>query len=360
MQAYNGSYLLGDGFLVSPNEIDALMDQGGDALTVVPYISGDEVYSMIEIRAVRRVINFWDWPLDTVAKQYPLILERLRQTVKPIRDNDNKERRRKYWWLHAENQPGLYHRIGLGDRFAKHPSWWTPAFTRLHSVIVKAKSSNTWEFVLIDSNAIFDQSLVIFASEDLSLYAALQSTFHRLWSEVTSTGAKSKEARQQGGAPLSYNASRSFETFPFPNFSADLAQAGEEYMRIREEIREATGTTLTQFHHNLHDESSTESRIAPAREALANIDLVMRDSYGWRDLEIRHGFHDERLGRKFGISGEIRTNVLARLAKLNQQYFDVDFDEQESISTKSRSNTSGDPNQLQLIGSPSTDQTGEI
>ena len=126
------------------------------------------------------------------AALYQAPFEYLRVKVKPFRDSNNRERRRRMWWQHGETVPGLRSKMtGLSQaigtpRVAKHRffSWIAPQ-------------------VLPDSrvNAI--------ARDDDVTFGILQSRFHEAWS-----------LRLGGwhgvGNDPQYTPRMGFETFPFP------------------------------------------------------------------------------------------------------------------------------------------------
>ena len=85
-KAFVGTYVLGMGFLLSPEEAKELVNQNpqnGDVL--FPYINGEDLNSRPNQSASRWIINFRDWPFEK-AKQYPNCLKILTERVKPERD----------------------------------------------------------------------------------------------------------------------------------------------------------------------------------------------------------------------------------------------------------------------------------
>jgi hypothetical protein len=109
-----------------------------------------------------------------------------------VRDYVERERNRENWWLHAENRPGLYHAVGLGHRFKRHPKNWNVTAPSLRQVIVKAKTSDTWGFAFLDAQMIFDQALTVITHEGTDMFAALQSTVHEIWARESGAGSKMK------------------------------------------------------------------------------------------------------------------------------------------------------------------------
>ena len=108
----------------------------------------------------------------------------------------------------------MYHSIGLGHRFAKHPPGWRRDKVWPSEVIVKAKTSETWAFAFIASATILDQALTVFSSDDRGLFAILQSTLNEVWARDSGAGSKMK-------TDLRY-APTVFEAFPLPDVRNNL------------------------------------------------------------------------------------------------------------------------------------------
>ncbi len=147
--AFNGSYLLGDGYVVSDSDAnDWISHDTRYENVILSYINGKELFTYPTVAPRRKAICFWDWT-ESQAAEYGEAYARLKQEVKPVRDKVNRDRRRKLWWVHAENNPGLYHALGRGSLFRKHPSTWDEGKTPPDVVICKAKTSKTWAFTFL-------------------------------------------------------------------------------------------------------------------------------------------------------------------------------------------------------------------
>ncbi len=121
-------------------------------------------------------------------KPYKYVLD----NVKPARDNQNRARRKEYWWLHGETVPGLRKKLESLHRYIA-----TPRVSK-HRIFV-------WQ-----SNQVFpDSALVVITRDDELMMGVLMSRVHELWSlrMGTSLGV--------GNDPR-YTPSTTFETFPFP------------------------------------------------------------------------------------------------------------------------------------------------
>lgn len=308
-----GLYLLGDGFILSANEARQLLAQAGFSHEVIlPYINGKELYSLSDYSPQRYAINFWDWPIEQAEHHHALFC-RVRDLVKPVRDKVDRERNRTLWWLHAENRPGLYHAIGLGARFARHPKGWTEEGSYPTRVIVKAKTSNTWAFTFLQSHFVFDQAITVIAQCSTGLFAALQSSIHEIWARNAGTGSTMK-------SDLRYSPS-TFETFPFLGGLSLLESIGERYYSHRENMIRSLAEGLTQVYNRLHTPDEHADDIQRLRELHAEMDRAVAGAYGWTDLDLGHDFHETKQGIRFTISESARREILDRLLALNHQRY---------------------------------------
>ena len=60
------------------------------------------------------------------------------------------------------------------------------------------------------------------------------------------------------------------------------------------------------------------------RRLQREIDVAVRDSYGWQDIDLDHGFHEVGYlpandNVRYSISEPARIEILKRLAKLNKE-----------------------------------------
>jgi hypothetical protein len=75
---------------------------------------------------------------------------------------------------------------------------------------------------------------------------------------------------------------------------------------------------LTKTYNRFHDSTETAADIRELRDLHVEMDRAVAAAYGWTDLNLNHGFHETRQGRRFTISEHARQEVLARLLRLNQ------------------------------------------
>ena len=137
------------------------------------------------------IIDFNEMP-EVVAALYEAPFEFVRTTVKPLRDTNNRERRRRFWWQHGETVPGLRAKIA--------------GLTR---VIGTPRVAKHRFFVWINPQVLPDSRVNVIARDDDTTFGILHSRFHEAWS-----------LRLGGwhgvGNDPQYTPSTGFETFPFP------------------------------------------------------------------------------------------------------------------------------------------------
>lgn len=135
-KSFQGSIVLGMGFILTPEEAQALIAKDSRNKDVLfPYLNGEDLNSRPDQSPSRWVINFKDFPLDAAhddsknpkgppyAADYPDCLAIVREKVKPERTRLNEKGEfvlRKplpqKWWIYAEKRPALYSAIADMER----------------------------------------------------------------------------------------------------------------------------------------------------------------------------------------------------------------------------------------------------
>ena len=126
-KSFIGSYVLGMGFVLTPEEAQGLIEKDPRNRHVLfPYLNGEDLNSRPDQSPSRWVINFFDWPLDRdsapedyegpVAADYPDCLAIVEEKVKPERIKNNRKVYRDRWWHFAEKRPELFRTIAGMER----------------------------------------------------------------------------------------------------------------------------------------------------------------------------------------------------------------------------------------------------
>jgi hypothetical protein len=336
--AFIGSYVLGMGFAISEEEARDMIRRDPRCRDVLfPYLNGEDLNSDPEQKPSRWVINFWDWPEER-AKEYREPYEIVKSKVKPERQRrkpDGSYALRKplpeRWWQYAEKRPGLYHAIGRAHHFEQHPNGWDANQKPLNEVLVSARVGKHFNPSVIANAHVFHEKCVVFAVSDVYAHAALfNSSPVQAWVWKQSSRLK---------LDLNFSPSDAIETFPFPprGLLDSFDRQGREYMQARRQVMTdgVNPIGLTKLYNRFHGAADVEPRIVRLRECHREIDVLVMRAYGWDDLDLGHGYHEqphlaENDRVRFTISDSARAEVLRRLAELNRKRYE---EEQVSSST---------------------------
>jgi hypothetical protein len=324
--AYQGSNVVGMGFLLSEFRALEMIESDRRCREVLfPYIGGEDINTHPDQQPSRWIINFWDWP-EEKAKQYSNPYDVALELVKPQRENsDDKsasgQRRREKWWLYGADGKELYHAMGRGGSFTRHPDGWATARKEpLDRVIAIARVSKTAAFAFLPGNYVYSAQLVVFPSDDAAMLATLQSNVHLAFAWAMSSKMKSD---------LRYSTTDCVETFPFPisTSACDLRPIGESYSQARESIMRVDRIGLTKLYNRFHTDTERDPRLEKLRALQREMDAAVAHAYGWDDLDLEHGFHEvpylpENDRVRFTISETARVEVLRRLSELNCQRYE--------------------------------------
>lgn len=324
--AYQGSIVLGMGFVLLPEEAQSMIDADPkNAEVIFPYINGNDLNSNPEQKPSRWVINFWDWPEER-AREYALPWKWIEERVKPERQRQNERGEfvlRKplpeRWWHYAEKRPALYHAIGRGWQFEHHPKNWLPSENQTSQVLAITRVSKTLAFSFIDSNIVFSDATIAFSLGRCQDFALLQSNIHAVFAWQHASRLKSD---------LRYSQTDALETFAFPEGFLDalngpLNDLGGKFHEARIEIMRTERIGLTKLYNRFHTNTERDPRIEGLRALQCEMDVSVTHAYGWDDLDLGHGFHEvpylpEKDRVRFTISEAARVEVLQRLSELNR------------------------------------------
>ena len=332
-KSFQGSIVLGKGFVLQDNEADALVAKIPKLRAVIfPYLNGEELNTSPEQRAGKHVINFFDWSEEKCRTEYVEAFQILEDRVKPDRtriDESGKFVLRKplpqRWWIYADKRPKLYSMIA-----------------GLARVLVIARESNTFGFTFVQPRQVFDAKIIAIATERDLDFAILQSNIHHSWARRYTTTLKTD---------LSYNNSRIFETFPFPSetriLAAELESIGESYHEFRRHLMLKLQIGLTKTYNLFHDSDlsvelvgkvsrqpraiseSGYADLLQLRRLHSQMDCAVLAAYGWLQssdaapaIVLGHDFHEvdylpENDRVRYTISPTARKEILRRLLALN-------------------------------------------
>ena len=289
--AYIGSYVLGKGFILSPEQAQDLIQRDPRNQDVLfPYLNGEDLNSRPDCSASRWVINFHDWPEER-AREYPEVFAIVERDVKPERLKNNRKVYREYWWQYAEKRPAMLREIVGLDR-----------------VLVVALVSRTVMPVMVPTGQVFSHMLGVFATPAPSDLALLNSGIHHAWAVARASSLK---------GDLRYTPSDVYETLPQPRSAAAVANAGITVQEIRGEIMKSRQVGLTRLYNMFHAPDEVAADVRELRIAHCEIDAAVAAAYGWEDLDLSRDFHRTRQGVRLTINSATRTEILDRLLELN-------------------------------------------
>ena len=328
-KAFQGSTILGDGFILTTDQAQRMLDADSrNADVIFPYLNGQELNSDPEQNPSRYVINFWDWPEDR-ARQYEMPFSWLKDNVysERLKKSNDKSYRdiMSAWWLHWRPRSELYHAIGRGHHFERHPEGWRDVNRPISRVLAVTRVSKTLAFSFVSPGFVYSDATVIFVSETGGAFASVQSSIHAAFAWQHSSRLKND---------LRYSPTDALEPFPFPTASRSnsLEALGNALDLARREVMINNSIGLTKLYARIHSEAVSSKEEILLREIQREIDRSLADAFGWGSLDLGHGFHEvpylpENDRVRFTISENARLEVLRRLAELNQQRYQEEIDQ---------------------------------
>jgi hypothetical protein len=287
-----GVVLHGSGFIVTPEQA-GMLGLGsvlGTEKHIRSYRNGRDLAGTP--RGVM-VIDLFGLSEIEMRTKFPSIFQWVLEHVKPERDENRRESRKRLWWLFGEPNPNLRRQISGLPRY-----------------IATVETSKHRFFQFLDATILPDNMLVCVAHDDAYVLGVLSSRPHVTW-------ALEAGGRLGVGNDPRYNKSRCFETFPFPD-ATELAKSAirdiGEQLDAHRKARQAEhpdltmtgmynvlqllreGSTLTEKDRQIHE----KGLVAVLREIHDELDRLVAEAYGWpADLS------DE--------------DILARLVQLNSE-----------------------------------------
>ncbi len=268
--SYMGVIPVGLGFRLDPEEIEEMGYDLDDLPCVIrPYLNGSDVAGN---KPLRYIIDFFGLEKDEAREEYPQLYQRVRDRVKPDRDNVRRKNHRKYWWIFGEARPAM--RDALSD---------------LERYIITVETSKHQYFTFLPSEILPDQKLRVIASDDPYHLGVLSSQTHEVWS--LAAGGRHVDR------PV-YNNTRCFDPFPFPAATEAqqqrIRELGEQLDRHRKtRLAAHEGLTMTALYNVLEKERASEplddderqiheqGLVGVLKELHDELDAAVAAAYGW-------------------------------------------------------------------------------
>ena len=292
-KAFQGSIVLGSGFLLSPDEADGLLASDPlNADVIFPYLVGEDIAQRPDQGPSRWIISFQDWTRDrasTYEDPFAIVVRKVRPDREKVRYSRHA---REHWWQFERPRTELYSAIAGSGR-----------------VLVGPQTAKFWFVTWAEGGWIFAHALYVFLFDRDGDAAVLSSTFHDVW------------ARKHSGSMreyMRYSPTDCFQNFPFPQDVSVLDEVGDRYLTYRKETLLAENQGLTKVYNRVHEQpEDTSEQIEELRRLRRELDRAVADAYGWTDLELDHDFRETPLGLRYTISDAVKTEVLDRLLELN-------------------------------------------
>jgi hypothetical protein len=338
-KSFQGSIVLGMGFVLTPEEAQALIEKDPRNKEVLfPYLNGEDLNSRPDQSPSRWVINFFDWPLEK-AQEYPDCFQIVEEKVKPERTRKKSDGsfQLRYplpqkWWIYGEKRPALYRTIAPLER-----------------VLVVPLTTKFLSFSFAVPTIVYAHACGVIAFEGSDYFAVLQSSIHDIWARKHGSTLETR---------LRYTPADVFETYPFPLLlsQSSLKNLGELYHEHRRQIMLARQEGLTATYNRFHNPKEKSADIARLRQLHVEMDNAVAAAYGWGDLDLGHGFHETPQGVRYTISEEARGEVLRRLLRLNHERYEEEVrqglhDKKKSKASKGKKGKSGreEPGQYEMF-----------
>ncbi len=344
-KSFQGSIVLGKGFILTPEEAHKLIAKDSRNKEVLfPYLNGDDLNNSPTQKPSRWVINFFDWS-EEKARSYPDCFDIVERLVKPERDSYDETKNswnksvKTNWWQFGAWRKAL-------ER----------AISELDQVMVIAEVTKYVSFVLIPVDLVFMHTLKVISNSDWENIAMLNSSIYAEWAW--------KYSSTMGSGTLRYTPSTSYETFPFKNIqNSILASVGEKFYYTRKDLMQVVQLGLTDIYNLIHnkkvkyitrEEFEIEEkqfgktygktalklkkcntytnyiyiiqRIEKLRLLIVEMDRAVVNLYDWSDIELNHSFYEldylpknDRV--RFTIHPSAKKELLKRLLLLNLQEY---------------------------------------
>jgi hypothetical protein len=301
-KCFIGSKPMGMGWFIDEAEAKEIREADSKySKVVLPIINGREINSNLDHAPGRWAITFHDWSLEK-AEAFPLCMNVVRARVKPERDkikptNSIAKQRRDLWWKYSSPTMQLYKNI-----------------RPLNRVLARSRVSGLHMVAWVRSDILFNDAVVVFAFDDDSNFALLQSTIHETWIMQYASTLKSD---------VRYKPRACFECFVRPQVIDQLSEIGEEYERHRKSVLQENSEGLTKTYNRFHNPEDQTESIELLRQLHVKMDERVLASYGWEDIELKHDFYHINKKSRFTANETARREILNRLLTLNHERFEI-------------------------------------
>lgn len=279
-----------------------IMAESKDIL--VPIVNGKAIGNTSLESIENYVINAGNKSLEQVRKDSPSAYEFLLSVkdkrLAKIAEGGYKGWEER-WWQHWNTRADFLNKYPKCDRL-------------LYSILTKYTIPRRVENILTTHKALI-VPMLFKDLHALSLSSAIQNWL------ACFTGAKQGDNATQ--IPIVLD---SLRNFPCPKKA--LPEETQKWaLEFDAYLRDQGG--ITPAMNRFHDASDTAPEVERARELQRLIDKEVVEAYGWSDLDLTYEFANHGIGDRYGLKDETRKELLRRLVKLNNKY----WEEQQNQAT---------------------------
>jgi hypothetical protein len=268
--SFQGIIPLGDGFRLTAEDLAKLgVNPKKPPSTIKRFVIGRDLVQKPE---ERYLIDFFGLTVDEARERFPALYQHILIKVKPERDLNRRDTRRKNWWLFGENAPKLRR-----------------AVARLSRAIATVETSKHKPFVFLPASYDFDHKVYVVASDDAFVLGVLSSRVHGAWAAVAGGTLEDRPT---------WTNTTCFMPFPFPSPSPGQIDAIRERAekldahRKRQQAQHPSvtltgmynvldklraGETLTSKEQTIHD----EGLVTVLKQMHDELDEAVLNAYGW-------------------------------------------------------------------------------
>ncbi len=298
-----GFCLFGAGFIVTPDVAEKLSgSSASDASPVIwKYRNGKDLTN--RPRGVM-VIDAFPFPIEELQTKHPGVYQHLLVHVKPERDHNAREGRKKLWWAFGEPNKKLREQLAGLPRY-----------------IATVETSKHRFFTFLDQSILPDNKLLAIASDDAFHLGILSSQVHVVWALASGSWLGV-------GNDSVYVKTRCFEPFPFPALEdgplkqriRDLGERLDAHRKRQQE--QHPGLTLTGMYNVLEKLRAGEALSAKDRETHDQglISLLPQQQGGTGGSPVSSSMaHGQAARAPLAATEAIAQQLLTRLVALNHQ-----------------------------------------
>lgn len=289
-----GTTLFGGAFVRSKDEIPSLLEKNPGLLPYTRvFVNGDILNDTSTIEGDLIALDFGDRNKNEIYGCNQ-ILTSLTIDIYEERKNQTRQIHEARPWLHWDKRLDFYNKA-----------------RKLERILACTIVSKNLAFIFTDPNKLYSHGIKLFADIRYGLFGLLQSSIHDVWARATSSTL---------GLAVRYSTSTTFDKFPLEiDYVSQMENISKEYHFYRGDVMINRQEGLTKTYNRFHDPQEKNSDIISLRELHVKMDDAVASAYGWRGLNLGHGFQDTPQGMRFTISEDARREVLSRLLELNHQ-----------------------------------------